>query len=121
MSSNEYMNTYMKQRYKDRRQIASEYLGGFCVDCKTKNNLEFHHKDSTTKLFTIAKGSSRSDVVFWAEVEKCELLCSNCHRARHNVLNPCGTVQKYWQGCDCADCKTANANHNTNYRRSRST
>lgn len=48
--------------------------------------LDFHHRDPTTK------DSSLADVIFrkgWgkarilAEVEKCDVLCANCHRKEH--------------------------------------
>lgn len=45
--------------------------------------LDFHHIDRTTKLFTIsvAERHSREDAM--AEIAKCRVLCSNCHRKLH--------------------------------------
>lgn len=46
--------------------------------------LEFHHRDPKEKDFTI---SSRAHLTFdervKQELDKCDLLCSNCHRERH--------------------------------------
>jgi 5-methylcytosine-specific restriction endonuclease McrA len=77
--SNEKMNAYMKERWRKRRLSAIEFLGGHCVDCGTEDGLEFDHIDPKTKVCSIAKASSFSELRFWAEVEKCQLLCTPCH------------------------------------------
>lgn len=46
--------------------------------------LDFHHKKGEDKLFTIA--SFRRAVSFskvQVEIEKCEIVCANCHRILH--------------------------------------
>ena len=58
-----------------------------CMRCKIKDTrvLDFHHKNEQTKLFTV--GSFRRSVGFERirkEVEKCEVLCANCHRIFHD-------------------------------------
>lgn len=46
--------------------------------------LDFHHKDSTKKEFTLGStGLSVSTEKFLKEIEKCEILCANCHRIHH--------------------------------------
>ena len=90
---NESMNTYMKDRWTKRRAAAVEYLGGECISCGTNKLLEFDHIDPSTKVMTVARASSRRDEVFWAEVDKCQLLCTPCHleksaadlRKKHNM------------------------------------
>ena len=44
--------------------------------------MEFHHLHS--KEFAIGMVANRSWAVVKAEVLKCELLCSNCHRTEHS-------------------------------------
>lgn len=110
------MNDYMKQRYNKRRQLAIEHLGGKCICCGSDEDLDFHHKDPSTKLFTIAKASSFGEERFWKEVAKCELLCRDCHTAHHKVEYPCGVVQSYWHGCRCDLCRAANAKHGREYK-----
>lgn len=47
--------------------------------------LDFHHRVGERKLFTIAaaiRTRGRSQAV--AEIEKCDLLCANCHRVEHH-------------------------------------
>ena len=116
MYSNEQMNSYMKNRYKQRRKLAIETLGGECANCGSRNDLDFHHIDPQTKEFTIARGSSFSDERFWEEVHKCELLCNTCHVAHHQGEHPHGDVKRYWRGCRCQLCKSANTEHNRAYK-----
>ena len=121
MSNSQYMNVYMKQRYQHRRQEAILFLGGNCHQCGGVENLQFHHKDQSTKSFTISRGSSRSHELFWAEVKKCILLCVDCHHTHHASNYPCGTPQKYWRGCHCVECTQANNDHAKEYKRRKST
>lgn len=43
---------------------------------------DFHHLDPNQKDFSIGK-QSKSFAVIRSELDKCVLLCSNCHRKRH--------------------------------------
>ncbi len=47
--------------------------------------LEFHHRDRSTKTHTIGVlVNSAADVgVLLAEIEKCDILCANCHKIHH--------------------------------------
>lgn len=72
---------------KTRRNIklkAVEYKGGKCIICgynKCVAALDFHHIDPTTKSFGISvTGNTRSWEKVKQELDKCALLCSNCHR-----------------------------------------
>jgi hypothetical protein len=107
-NSNEYMREYMRDRYRKRRLLAIEKLGGRCEECKSDDDLHFHHRDPETKLFTIAKGSSFSQARWDAEVAKCYLLCSDCHVGHHGVTNPHGSINRYWQGRRCGPCSDTN-------------
>jgi hypothetical protein len=70
-----------RRRLKDR---AIEYKGGRCQLCsyaKCNGALEFHHVNKATKRFGLAKnGRIRSWTLIRAELDKCILICSNCHR-----------------------------------------
>ena len=64
-----------------------EYLGGKCNRCGYNNciaALDFHHKDSDEKEFNITGGNLKSFEKIKSELDKCELLCANCHREHHN-------------------------------------
>lgn len=56
-----------------------------CADCGCSDPavLEFHHVDRTTKTDTVGRMTGRSLEQVLAEVEKCDVLCANCHRIRH--------------------------------------
>lgn len=46
--------------------------------------LEFHHIEPKNKLFQIAYGvRNKSIKLLQAEIDKCEVLCSNCHKLHH--------------------------------------
>lgn len=79
---NQDMNTYMKERWRKRRLAAIEYLGGECVHCGATESLEFDHIEPKTKTMSIARASSLSEIRFWAEVRKCQLLCTDCHKQK---------------------------------------
>ena len=66
---------------------AIDYLGGKCVNCGYKNciaALDLHHKGDEKKEFTISGGNLKSFEKLKSELDKCILLCSNCHREHHN-------------------------------------
>lgn len=65
-----------------------EYKGGKCEKCeydKCIDALEFHHLDPIEKDFTIS-GKSWSFDRLKKEVDKCILVCSNCHKEIHFKL-----------------------------------
>jgi len=74
-------------RWKERKVKAIEYLGGKCSDCGNNYPSEvyqFHHVDPSKKDFTWNKGRLKKweDVI--EEIDKCILLCANCHILRHS-------------------------------------
>lgn len=85
----------------DQRQIAKQrafkhflvnYKGGKCEICgydKCEGALEFHHHNPAEKDIEISKWNFNynSDInVFLQEVDKCMLLCANCHREQHCLV-----------------------------------
>lgn len=60
-----------------------------CTDCGgvfPPRAMDFHHlKNKGRKLFNISRAYSRSDAAILAELKKCILLCSNCHRLREQA------------------------------------
>ena len=63
-----------------------EYKGGKCERCgynKCIDALEFHHLDPNEKDFGLSCGDTRSLEKLKAEVDKCIMVCANCHREIH--------------------------------------
>jgi DNA-binding CsgD family transcriptional regulator len=66
-----------------------DYKGGkceICGYCKSLWALEFHHRDPELKDFTISS-VSKSFYKLKKEVDKCMLVCSNCHAELHEKLS----------------------------------
>ena len=79
------------QRKMDRRRRlkgeAVNIAGGKCRSCgynKCLSALEFHHhqRNKEGNVSTLLKNESRQKLL--KEVEKCILLCANCHRELHS-------------------------------------
>ena len=70
------------------KEKAVEYKGGCCYICGYKKYfgaLEFHHMDATQKDFGIGyKGYTRSWAKVKEELDKCIMVCANCHREIHD-------------------------------------
>lgn len=86
----EYLIEAVRKRRKKLRQLAVEYKGGKCRLCgyqKCIEAMEFHHRDSSVKDFGISqKGYTRSWTKVKEELDKCTVLCANCHREVHVKL-----------------------------------
>ena len=65
---------------------ALKYKGGECQKCgysRCHASLEFHHIDPSEKEFSWPKMRKRAWVDIKTELDKCDLLCANCHRETH--------------------------------------
>lgn len=79
-------NNKLIEKRKDMLHKGREILGGKCSKCgynKCDAALEFHHVIGS-KEFQIA-GAKYGWKRMKAEIEKCILLCANCHREHHNI------------------------------------
>jgi hypothetical protein len=86
----QYLIAAVHKRRKKIRKMALEYKGGKCQECgydRCSDALEFHHNDLSKKDFSISsKGYTRSWDRVKEELDKCTLLCANCHRELHVKL-----------------------------------
>jgi len=77
----------VKKRRRKVREMAVAYKGGRCQKCgydRCMESLEFHHVEKNSKSFGIsAKGYTRSWKAIKQELDKCIMLCANCHRELH--------------------------------------
>ena len=86
----EYLIAAVTKRRQRLKEMAIEYKGRKCIFCgysKCVDALDFHHLHESTKSFGIAKdGLTRSWEKIKKELDKCILICSNCHREIHAGL-----------------------------------
>ncbi len=72
------------KRRKKVKAMAIEYKGGKCQSCgyyRYQGALELHHINPRDKDFGIGdKGYTRAWEKVKKELDKCVLLCANCHR-----------------------------------------
>lgn len=84
---------YLKR--KTNKIKALKYLGNKCVNCGLAYNgenevvFDFHHTDPSTKEGKPTKLLCFSWEALKKEIDKCTLLCSNCHRMEHKKENEC--------------------------------
>lgn len=77
---------------KRRREEIKAYIENYkkgkqCVRCENSDYrvLEFHHRDPKEKKFSIFKAihNRYSIPSVSREIEKCDVVCANCHRIIH--------------------------------------
>lgn len=76
-----------KYRKANFDRLWSLLLNSECKDCGNSNPmvLEFDHLPGSVKKFDVARavaGSTRSWLAIQAEIDKCDVVCANCHRIR---------------------------------------
>ena len=75
-----------KLRINNKKKCV-EFFNGICCDCGLKSEYydvyDFHHVDPDNKEKEISDIMNRAWKTIQAEIEKCIMLCANCHRIRH--------------------------------------
>ena len=77
---------HVKTHRQKMKEKAVQYKGGKCIKCdydKCIRALEFHHLVPNEKDFNISRYSVLSWDKIKIELDKCILICSNCHRELH--------------------------------------
>lgn len=72
------------------KQKCVDYKGGKCEHCgynKSNRALTFHHIDPLKKDFGIGGSHCRKWNEIRKELDKCKLLCANCHAEEHERLD----------------------------------
>lgn len=76
----------------ERKKAIHEYIQDMknqlcCVDCGQQHpaTLHFHHLNAEDKMFDISYAANRGFSLerIKNEIEKCVVLCANCHAIRH--------------------------------------
>lgn len=84
--------SYVKGKYVERKEIVNDIksIQG-CKKCGETRSyvLDFHHRDPSVKDSTIARlTSDRNNMEdIQKEIDKCIVLCANCHREFHYLEN----------------------------------
>lgn len=84
-----YIDKTLKRR-NETQEVINEAKSKPCADCGIQYPLcvmDFDHLDRTTKLVDIGKLARKG----WSlarvqqEIDKCEVVCANCHRIRTHI------------------------------------
>jgi hypothetical protein len=77
----------VQRNRKKLKQKAVDYKGGMCEKCgynKSLSALQFHHINPEEKDFGISTtGNTRAWSYIKKELDKCILVCANCHAELH--------------------------------------
>lgn len=80
-----------------------QLCGGKCIKCGYDKNIaafDFHHRNPSEKIFEIKmknlSGAWTQDEIL-KEVEKCDLLCSNCHREQHSPHLEINKIKSFFE------------------------
>ena len=92
----EQRNKQRAQKRRDNKRKAVEFMGDRCARCGESFPdccYDFHHKDRSKKDFSVSEYTERRskggvlDGLLKLELDKCLLLCANCHRIEHDTLH----------------------------------
>jgi hypothetical protein len=77
-----------KRHYRRIKDALADYkIEQGCIRCgydKCAAALDFHHRDPSTKLFEFGGPKFlRAIQDIWDEVDKCDVICKNCHAETH--------------------------------------
>ena len=98
-----------QRKWIAKRRAEWKAAHGPCVECRSWERLEIHHKDPRQKV-THNVWSYRKQRRE-AELKKCEVLCRDCHRKktneyrRSNYVMIHATIGAYRHGCRCELCR----------------
>lgn len=98
-SCNECSSEYDIQRNRLLKLKCIEYLGGCCSNCGFighYSSYDFHHNNYKEKEFNWNIGRKKSFENLLPELDKCKLLCRNCHQMIHTKLNNDGSLNPYY-------------------------
>jgi hypothetical protein len=85
-------NAYMRMEYQEKKEaIQALKSQECCAKCGESRGyvLDYHHINPDTKENTIARMISNNYGLtkVYSEIEKCIVLCANCHREFHHLEN----------------------------------
>ncbi len=82
-------NRKVSEHRRKLKRKAVEYSGGSCRKCdyaKSLAALTFHHLNPDEKEYNLASGKTMGWLAWKTEIDKCLLLCHNCHSELHDGM-----------------------------------
>lgn len=85
-----------RSRYQDKKTFIDGQKN-CCEKCGDTRVyvLDYHHRDKEDKQFTIGKFKKGSFALIQEEIDKCAVLCANCHREFHFLEKSGLTLPEY--------------------------
>lgn len=86
-----------RKRYNSIRENIIEFKKTLCCKKCGENRyylLDFHHRNPEEKDYAISEKTHNNIESLKNEIDKCDVLCANCHREWH-FLYPQGTSEEY--------------------------
>lgn len=120
----DYKKNNPEKRKKTSRESAAKNLASFrlflnktkdvpCFDCGVKYPpcaMDFDHINPSLKKFNISEAQCVRNEILLQEIEKCDIVCANCHRIRehdrnHNKISYWNQLIVYeYKNVSCVDC-----------------
>jgi hypothetical protein len=79
----------VKDRKHEARKVAREYIYDYlsthpCMECGESDSrvLEFHHRHGKSMAVSEMVAGGYPVGTIQAEIDKCDVLCANCHRKK---------------------------------------
>lgn len=93
-------NGYVKIKYQEKQNKIEEFKSQLkCAKCGEMRGyvLDLHHLNPEEKDRTVSRmiSNNASDEIIQKEINKCIVLCSNCHREFHYLEKRGMTIQEY--------------------------
>ena len=77
--------SYFRKEHKRKLAILNEFKAKPCLDCKGSfppECMDFDHRPEEVKVLQVSLMVRYNLEKMLAEIAKCDLICSNCHRIR---------------------------------------
>ncbi len=83
------MQGYVSPRVLLHRKLLADIKAMTGCPCGERDPaaLDFHHRDRASKVYNVSQIHSLSREILNAEIAKCDVICSNCHRKSHRDEN----------------------------------
>lgn len=78
---------YRRQKYREFREWIDGFKNQPCADCGIEyppRVMDFHHRNQEEKSFDPGQKARMSRESLKKEIDKCDVICSNCHRLHHH-------------------------------------